>query len=84
GVKPNDIIKSIDGEKVSLQTANQVFQKVFMWQPGTAIEVVLDRDGEEVVIKTNVETSYTIGRTLVPNPNATDAQIALRNAWLKG
>lgn len=84
GVKPNDIIKSIDGEKVSLQTANQVFQKVFIWQPGTAIEVVLDRDGEEVVIKTNVETSYTIGRTLVPNPNATDAQIALRNAWLKG
>lgn len=84
GVKPNDIIKSIDGEKVSLQTANQVFQKVFMWQPGTAIEVVLDRDGEEVVIKTNVETSYTIGRTLVPNPNATDAQIALRKAWLKG
>lgn len=84
GVKPNDIIKSIDGEKVSLQTANQVFQKVFMWQPGTAIEVVLDRDGEEVVIKTNVETSYTIGRTLVPNPNASDAQIALRNAWLKG
>ena len=84
GVKPNDIIKSIDGEKVSLQTANQVFQKVFMWQPGTAIEVVLDRDGEEVVIKTNVETSYTIGRTLVPNPNAKDAQIALRNAWLKG
>src|SRR5690606_34833450 len=84
GVQPNDIIKSINGEQVSLQTANQIFQKVFMWQPGTEIEVVLDRGGEEVVIKTNVETSYTIGRTLVPNPNATDAQIALRNAWLKG
>ncbi|MFV0572479.1 MAG: peptidase M61 [Xanthomarina gelatinilytica] len=84
GVKPNDIIKSIDGEKVSLQTANQVFQKVFMWQPGTAIEVVLDRDGEEVIINTNVETTYTIGRTLVPDPNAADAQIALRNVWLKG
>ena len=84
GVKPNDVVKSVDGEEVTMMTANNVFQKVFMWQPGKEVVVVLDREGEEVVIKATVETSYTIGKTLVPNPNATDAQTALRKAWLKG
>ncbi|TYA59083.1 M61 family metallopeptidase [Formosa maritima] len=84
GAMPNDVIKSVDGEEVTLMTANNVFQKVFMWQPGKNITVVLDRNGEEYVINTTVEKSYTIGKTLVANPNATEAQIAVRNAWLKG
>jgi predicted metalloprotease with PDZ domain len=84
GVKPNDVIKSVDGEEVTLMTANTVFQKVFMWQPGKEIEVVVNRDGEDVVIKTTVATSYTIGKTLVDNPNATEVQKTLRKAWLKG
>ena len=84
GVQPNDVIKSIDGETVTMQNANQIFQKVFMWQPGTDVEVVLGRGEEDVVIKTTLEQSYTTGKTIMPNPNATEAQIALRQAWLKG
>jgi predicted metalloprotease with PDZ domain len=84
GVQANDVIKSVDGEEVTMMTANTVFQKVFMWQPGKEINVVLDRGGEEVVIETTVETSYTIGKSLVDNPNATETQKALRKAWLKG
>jgi hypothetical protein len=67
-----------------MATANTIFQKVYMWRPGTDVEVVLDRDGEEVVIKTTLEQSYTMGKSLQENPDATEAQIALRNAWLKG
>ncbi|MFL0352709.1 peptidase M61 [Xanthomarina sp. GH4-25] len=84
GVLPNDVVKSVDGEEVTMMTANSVFQKVMMWQPGKEITMVLDRDGKEVVIETTVETSYTIGKTLVSNPNATEAQLSLRKAWLKG
>jgi predicted metalloprotease with PDZ domain len=84
GVQANDVIKSVDGEEVTMMTANTVFQKVFMWQPGKEINVVLDRGGEEVVIETTVETSYTIGKSLIDNPNATETQKALRKAWLKG
>ena len=50
GVQPNDVIKMVDGQEVTMAAANQIFQKVYMWQPGTDIEVVLDRNGEEVVI----------------------------------
>jgi len=84
GVKPNDVIKSINGDEVNLMTANTIFQQVFMWQPGKEIELKVVRDGEEVVIKATVEKSYTLGTTLVENPNATEAQRALRKAWLKG
>jgi predicted metalloprotease with PDZ domain len=84
GVQPNDVIKSIDGEGVTMQNANQIFQKVFMWQPGTDVDVVLDRGGTEVLIKTTLEQSYTTGKTIQYNPNATAAEIALRETWLKG
>lgn len=84
GVKPNDVIKSIDGTAVTMQTANEIFQKVFMWKPGTDVEVVLDRDGEEIVIKTTLTPAYTTGKGLMPKADATAEQVALREAWLKG
>ena len=84
GVKPNDVIISIDGTEVTMQTANDVFQKVFAWQPGTDVNVVLDRDGEEIVIKTKLTPAYTTGKGLMPKKDATAKQEALRQAWLKG
>ena len=84
GVEPNDVIRSINGEEVNLMTANSIFQQVFMWEPGKEIELKLERDGKEVVINATVAKSYTLGKTLVENPNATEAQKALRKAWLKG
>ncbi|TXG39399.1 M61 family metallopeptidase [Seonamhaeicola maritimus] len=84
GVQANDVIKSIDGTALTLQNANQVLQEVFMWKPGKDIKVVLDRNGEEIVIKTTTTQPYTTGKSLMEKANATDAQKALRKAWLKG
>ncbi|MCX7549743.1 peptidase M61 [Xanthomarina sp. F2636L] len=84
GVKPNDVIKAVNGEEVNIMSANSIFQKVFMWEPGQEIEVKVNRDGEEVVIKATVETSYTLGKTLVENPKANETQKSIRKAWLKG
>lgn len=84
GVLPNDIIKSIDGTPVTLESANEVFKKVFMWKPGQDMELTLFRLGKEIKIKTTTTQSYTSGESIQPNPNATEAQIALRNTWLKG
>ncbi len=84
GAQPNDIFKSINGTEVSLANANQIFGEVFSWQPGMEIEVILDRNGEEVVIKTTTTKTYTNAITLVENPDANEAQRALRSSWLKG
>lgn len=84
GVQPNDIIKSVGGEQVTLQNANTVFQKVFMWQPGAEYEMVLVRDGKDIELKGTLEQSYTEGESLRPIENATEAQKKLREAWLRG
>ncbi|TDQ21984.1 M61 family metallopeptidase [Tenacibaculum caenipelagi] len=84
GAQPNDAIKEVDGVAVTKETANQVFTNMYMWQPGKEVEVKLDRDGKEVVIKTTLTQSYTTGTSLKENPNATQQQNELRKAWLKG
>ncbi|CAM1359452.1 Peptidase M61 domain protein [Tenacibaculum litoreum] len=84
GAQPNDAIKEVDGIAVTKENANQVFTKMFMWQPGNEVEVKLERDGKEVVIKTTLTQSYTKGTSLKDNPNATQKQKELRKAWLKG
>ncbi|WP_428740991.1 peptidase M61 [Tenacibaculum sp.] len=84
GAQPNDAIKEVDGVAVTKETANQVFTNMYMWQPGKEVEVKLERDGKEVIIKTTLTQSYTTGTSLKENPNATQQQNELRKAWLKG
>ncbi|MGA1227426.1 MAG: peptidase M61 [Tamlana sp.] len=84
GAQANDVIKTIDGEALTLKNANQLLQKVFSWKPGQEVEVTLERDGEEIVIKTTVTPAYTTGEGIMEKADATDAQKALREAWLKG
>ncbi|WP_417800427.1 peptidase M61 [Tenacibaculum sp.] len=84
GAQSNDAIKEVDGTPVTMENANQVFTKMFMWQPGNEVEVKLERDGKEVVIKTTLTQSYTKGTSLKDNSNATQQQKELRKAWLKG
>ncbi|WP_440068925.1 M61 family metallopeptidase [Tenacibaculum discolor] len=84
GAQPNDVIKEVDGVAVTKKSANQIFTKMFMWQPGNEVEVKLERDGKEVIIKTTLTQSYTKGTSLKDDPNATQKQKELRKAWLKG
>ncbi|MEO8934781.1 MAG: peptidase M61, partial [Xanthomarina sp.] len=67
GVQPNDVIKTIDGEEVNIMSANGIFQKIFMWEPGKEIELKVERAGKEVVIKAKVAKSYTLGKNLIEN-----------------
>ncbi|AXO79114.1 peptidase M61 [Olleya aquimaris] len=84
GVLPGDVIKTVDGEALTMGSAQKILTNMYMWQPGKDINVVLDRAGKEVVIKTKLTQSYTTGTKLNENPEATSAQKAARQAWLKG
>ncbi len=84
GALPNDAIKEVDGVKISKETAQQVFMKMYMWKPGADVEVKLDRNGEEVIIKTTLVQSYSKAGGLEENSNASEKQKQLRQAWLKG
>lgn len=84
GVQPGDVIKKINDTEVNVQNANNILQEIYGWGVGQKINVILDRNGQEVIIDTTTAQSYTDGNTLVEDPSATEGQKALRKAWLKG
>jgi len=84
GVLPNDIITEINGTAVSIENAHQIFTEVYMWEPGAEVEVKLLRGEEEIIIKTILTQSYTMGSSLQVKEEVSESQNELRNAWLKG
>jgi predicted metalloprotease with PDZ domain len=84
GVLPGDVIKSVNGETLTMQNAQAMLGAMYQWQPGQDINVVIDRDGKDVIIKTALTKSYTMAEKLTEKENTTAKQIELRKAWLKG
>jgi len=84
GAKENDVVKSINGEALSLQNANTLIVKTFSWKAGDKISIEVIRDGKTIKLE---------GAAIVPqieqegyaieNPSVNDAKSKLRNAWFK-
>ena len=85
GVKENDVIKSVNGEALTLQNANTILVKTFSWKPGDQISLEVIRDGkimklEGIAILPKIDQEgYGIEDT-----TANNAASKLRNAWFKG
>ena len=84
GVQAGDVIKEVNGVALSRENAHNVFLEVLSWEIGKEIEAKLERNGEEIVIRTTTTQPYYRGNELRAMPEATETQIALRKAWLKG
>jgi predicted metalloprotease with PDZ domain len=84
GIQANDVIKSVNGEDVTFMNAQQVLGGMMSWSEGQEIELELKRNGVIVPVKAKVEKAYSLSDVIREDPNATEAQITLRNAWLKG
>lgn len=84
GIQSGDVIKKVNGVDLTLQNAQQVLGGMFGWQEGQEITMDLERNGEAVVINATLTKAYATTESLIENENATEEQIALRNAWLKG
>ena len=83
GVQPNDIIKEINGVILSRENANSIFGEVFGWEVGAEINVLLDRGGEAIRIEKSLTPTFTTGKKLSLNPDATQEQKDLLKVWLK-
>ncbi|MCB0447745.1 MAG: peptidase M61, partial [Gelidibacter sp.] len=84
GVQPNDVIKEINGIALTLQNAQVLIGGMFQWKPGKEVELKLERDGKEILIKTELKQAYTTKKLLSEDENANELQTNLRKAWLKG
>ena len=83
-VQVGDVIKKVNGTELTLANAQQVVGGMFGWQEGQEITMDLERNGEPILIKAKLTKATAKGESLIEDENATDAQKALRAAWLKG
>ena len=84
GALPDDIFREINGQKITLENAEKIFvEQVARWEPGTEIEVKLERDGKDVVIHATTTPVFDEENVIRPIENPTDKQVQTRNAWLK-
>ena len=85
GAQKGDVIKSINGEALTMQNAKQVIGQSFSWKEGDDLTFEVIRNGKTVklegkAIQPKVETSSLKVLELPPS----DPKVILRNAWLKG
>lgn len=84
GVQPGDVIKKVNGTELTLANAQQVIGGMFGWQEGMEYSLDLERNGEAVVLKGTLGKATAISESLIEDENATEAQKAVRQSWLKG
>ena len=52
------------------------------WEADQEVSFTLSRNGETLVVRGKVGNPTTIGEGLLEAPDASEAAVALRNAWL--
>ncbi|GGW29962.1 peptidase M61 [Arenibacter certesii] len=84
GIQGGDILKNIDGTKITLETIRPIIGESFGWTPEKDIKLVVVRDGEVIEIKGKVGRPTLEVKKLVPIEGVANEQQELRISWLKG
>lgn len=85
GVQAGDVLKSVNGEAISLQNARQIVGKSFQWKEGDDLKMEVVRDGKTVALEGKVTKPRAESTSLkLEELSADDPKMVLRNAWLKG
>ncbi|MGF1558154.1 MAG: peptidase M61 [Flavobacteriaceae bacterium] len=83
GVQGGDVIKSINGTAISLESIRPIIGESFGWTPETEINMVLLRGEEEVVVEGKVGMPVMDAESIVALENAGEEVTKLRAAWMK-
>jgi predicted metalloprotease with PDZ domain len=84
GVRPGDQIAGLDGTFVDRRNFASAVSKVRERAPNTELPITIRRDGKEQVVRVRLASTDEVkSYAFEPNPTATPAQLALREAWMK-
>ena len=84
GVKANDVIKTVNGEAISLQNARQILGKSMQWKVGDALTFEVLRDGKTIKLGGKAIAPKMEQKSLVIEKLSNDNPKAkLRQAWFK-
>jgi len=83
GAEGGDVIKSINGESITLESIRPIIGKSFGWSPDTDIKMTVKRGDEEINLEGKVGSPTVNVKTITTLKNASEGAIKLREAWLK-
>lgn len=84
GIQGGDVIKTINGTAINLESIRPIIGQSFAWTPETEIKMVLQRGEEEVEVAGKVGAPLLNAQEIVPLEDASKEQIELREAWMRG
>ena len=84
GVQENDVLKTVNGEPLTLQNANNILIKTFAWKVGDSIRLEVTRDGKTVLLEGVAIAPMVTQKGFGISDTASSEASALRKAWLKG
>lgn len=84
GLQDGDVIKSYNGQEISLQNARATLTELFTLDTGIPYELIIKRGKDELSFTCEKFMREKIERHVFEvDENATPAQLALRKAWMK-
>lgn len=84
GLEQGDILKAVNGQEFTMESAQNILMESFSWTPDTTLEILIERGGEELSLQANLGTPKVEKFSMAPLKNTTPQQLRLREAWLKG
>jgi predicted metalloprotease with PDZ domain len=84
GIQGGDVIKSINGTSVDLESIRQIIGQSFGWNAETEIKMELLRGGESIVVEGPVGIPTMEVEKIIPVEGVSEDFAELRNAWLRG
>ncbi|MBU2997221.1 peptidase M61 [Cellulophaga baltica] len=84
GAKAGDVIKSIDGALINLESMRSVIGQSFSWPSTKKIIMVVDRAGERLTLQGEVGKPTVQSKVIKPVANPTKSQLDLLHIWTKG
>ena len=82
GIQGGDVIKSINGTAINLESIRPIIGQSFGWSPETEINMVLQRGEEEIVVEGKVGAPVLDAQNIVPMENVGKDQTRFRAAWM--
>ncbi len=82
GVRPNDLFKSFKGEEVSLKNINLILTKMYQWNEGEEVSIVIEREGLDIIIKTKSKKTFMKAKNIFEISSPSKFQKELRSSWL--
>ncbi len=83
GAQGGDVIKSINGTAITLESIRPIIGQSFGWTPETEITMIVQRGDEEITLEGKVGIPSLDVEVIVPDEQSSDTHKILRKAWLK-